>query len=111
MNAAPRPTAIAIATAAASAGRNRRARFVDGCGSARTRSRSPSGADGAAARSSRTTLWDLDSDIVHHPLLELLERPAQAGRDRGRPDPEHARRGLAVELEHDAQHDDLPLRR
>ena len=31
----------------------------------------------------------LASDIAHHPLLELLQRPAEPGRDRGRPDPEH----------------------
>src|SRR5919199_1002109 len=47
--------------------------------------------------------------MVPHLLLEFLERPAQARRARGRADSEHARRRPPVELEEDAQRDDLSL--
>src|SRR5262245_31132588 len=111
MTAAPRPTANTNAIAVTSAGRNRKDRRAGAVGSALTRSRRRSGAEGAVARSSSRTMSKLASDIAHHPLLELLERPAESCGNCGRSDPEHARRRLAVELEHDAQDDDLALGR
>src|SRR6185312_80744 len=50
-------------------------------------------------------------DTGAHLLLQLLQGAAQARRARGRADPEHSRRHLAVQLEHYPQRDDLPLGR
>src|SRR2546429_2529747 len=47
--------------------------------------------------------------MVPHLLLEFLERPAQARRARRRADSEHTRRRPAVQLQQDAQREDLPL--
>ena len=65
--------------------------------------RSPAGASRAARRRSRSR-----SSLVH-PLLESLERPAQPRRDGRGADPEHARGGVTVELEHDPQREHLAL--
>ena len=109
MSAAPSPTASMSAIAAESAGRRRSDRRGRASGNALTRFRRRSGARGAVSRNSSRTMSKLASDIAHHPLLELLERPAQSRGDSCRPDPEHARRRLAVELQHHPQHHDLAL--
>ena len=61
------------------------------------------GACRAARRRSRSR-----SSLVH-PLLESLQRPAQPRRDGRGADPEHARGGVPVELEHDPQREHLAL--
>src|SRR5262245_2576035 len=85
-----------------------------GGSSARTSARSPLEATGRDVRSSSASLPNRSStsssgDTGAHLLLQLLQRAAQPRRARRRADPEHSRRGLAVELEHDPQSDDLPL--
>src|SRR5581483_11309053 len=42
-------------------------------------------------------------------LLQLVEGAREPRRARARADPEHARRGLAVEVEHDPERDRLAL--
>ena len=99
---APTATVSAIAAPATSSGRRGGMARPAARRRALTRSRSSSGAGGAASRSSRTRLSNLASDIARHPLLELLQGPAQPCRDRGRPDPEHAGGRFAVEFQNDA---------
>src|SRR5579862_367666 len=70
----------------------------------RTRSRSSNGTSGWAARISATT-----SRCDMECLLELLESAVQASGAIGGGDPEHPRRGRGVEIEHDAEGDNLAL--
>src|SRR3954452_21061334 len=104
-------TAAAIAAAAGSATTtarrqvNRRGRAVwSPAATRRTCSRTSAGAVGRAARSSATrSRCDIES------LLELLQRAVQARRAVCGRDAEDARGGRRVEVEHDAQRDDLAL--
>src|SRR6266576_2326542 len=71
---------------------------------ASTRLRNSGEALGRAERSSVASSGD--SIGAHHPF-QLLQRAAQPCRARAWTDPEHTRRGLPVELEHDSQRDDF----
>src|SRR5438477_10197272 len=107
-----RPCTTAAATAARSATASARTRRREGVGvgrgsSSSTRARSASGARGACARSSNSTVISF-ADIAD-PLFQSLECAAEARRARRLADPEHAGRGRAVELEDDAQRDHLAL--
>src|SRR5205823_12672816 len=104
------PTAIASAAGNATS-RRRRDGMLRRCGagsSVSTRSRNLSGACGAWARNSRSTVSSL-ADIVH-PLFQSSQCAAQPGRARGLADPEHACGTRTVELEQHAQRDHLALR-
>src|SRR4051812_1110327 len=74
---------------------------------ARTRSRSSGGASGRAWRR-----WDTSSgDMGVQLLLELREGAGEPRRACGRADAEHARRGRPVEVDDDAERDQLALGR
>src|SRR6185295_12114168 len=60
----------------------------------------------ASRRAGATSSGD---DMGFHPLFELLQGSRKPHRARGAADSEHARRGDRVQLEHDAQDDDLAL--
>src|SRR5689334_15126365 len=101
-------TAAATGSATTSARRHvkRRGGGESATAMRRTRSRTSSGAVMRDARSSAArSRCDIEC------LLELLERAVEARRDVGGGDAEHARRGRRVEVEHDAQRDDLALAR
>src|SRR5581483_12261277 len=68
-----------------------------------------SGACGACARSSASTVISFAG--IGHPFFESPQRTAEPGRARGLADAEYARGARAVELEQDAQGDDLALGR
>src|SRR5436305_4521968 len=105
------PTAIASAAGNATS-RRRRDGMLRRCGagsSVSTRSRNLSGACGAWARNSRSTVSSL-ADIVH-PLFQSSQCAAQPGRARGLADPEHACGARAVELQQHAQSYHLALGR
>src|SRR5476651_886758 len=102
-------TATAAATGMSTAKTRRRVNRLCRSGGAaaaisRTRSRSSNGTSGWAARISATT-----SRCDMECLLELLESAVQASCAIGGGDPEHPRRGRGVEIEHDAERDNLAL--
>src|SRR3954454_3247250 len=100
-------TAAAAGSATTSARRHvkrRVRRDSSAAATRRTRSRTSIGAAVRAARSSATrSRCDIES------LLEFLERAVQARCAIGGGDPEDARGGRRVQVEHDAQCDDLAL--
>src|SRR5581483_2272089 len=106
------PCTIAAATAIASATARTSTSFRDGArrgSSARTRVRSGSGARGACARSTVSIVISF-ADIAH-PLFQSFQCAAQPRRARRLADAEHAGRARPVELEEDAQRDDLAFAR
>src|SRR4051812_43222505 len=72
---------------------------------ARTRSRSSGGAVGRVWRRCDTSSGDMGVQL----LLELREGAGEPRRAGGRADPEDARGGRSVEVEDDAERDQLPL--
>src|SRR5690348_638841 len=100
--------AIAAATGTRTTRLRRHVMLRGGLGAAaaisRTRSRTSDGASTCAARSSATrSRCDMEC------LLEFLQRPVQAGRAVGGGDAEDACGGAGVEVEQDAEGDDLAL--
>src|SRR5437762_1442855 len=102
----PAATAATGASTKIGRGQANRARSR-GSPSALTRSRTSCGACGLESRSLR--MRSSCEDMWAHLLLELLQGAREAGRARRRADPEHARGGLAVEVEDDAERDHLAL--
>ena len=68
-----------------------------------------SGMAPARSASRRAGATSSGDDMGFHPLFELLQGSREPHRARAAADSEHPRRGDGVELEHDAQDDDLAL--